>query len=55
VIVFRELLDKLKSRRAERRRRKLEQAARERGAPDTRPPIVPQGSTLAPPINEDWK
>jgi hypothetical protein len=55
LIVVRELLDKLKSRRAERRRRKLERAAAERGAPDTRAPIVPQGSTLAPPISDDWK
>jgi hypothetical protein len=54
-MALRELLGKLKARREERRRQKLERAAASRGAPDTRPPIVPQGSTQAPPISEDWK
>jgi hypothetical protein len=52
---LRGLVEKVKSARRERRQRKLERAAAERGAPDTRPPIVPQGSTLTPPISDDWK
>jgi hypothetical protein len=52
---LRGLLDKLKARQHERRRQKLERAAANGGAPDTRPPIVPQDSTLAPPISDDWK
>jgi hypothetical protein len=51
---LRGLLDRLSTRRAERRKRMLEDAAR-RGAPDTRPPIVPQGSTQAPAVSDDWK
>jgi hypothetical protein len=54
-MALRDLRDKLKARREERRRRRLERAAANRGAPDTRPPIVPHGSTQAPPISEDWK
>jgi hypothetical protein len=54
-MALRDPLGKLKARRAERRRQKLERAAANRGAPDVRPPIVPHGSTQAPPISEDWK
>jgi hypothetical protein len=46
---------KLKASRDRRRQQKLERAAAQRGAADTRPPVVPQGSTLAPPISDDWK
>jgi hypothetical protein len=46
---------KVKASRDRRRQRKLERAVAQSGAPDTRPPVVPQGSTLAPPVSDDWK
>jgi hypothetical protein len=51
---LRDLVERLRERRTRQRERRLEDAARRRGA-DTRPPIVPHGSTLAPPISDDWK
>jgi len=52
---LRGLVEKVKNARRERRQRKLERAAASRGGPDTRPPVVPRGSTLAPPVSDDWK
>jgi hypothetical protein len=52
---LRGLVERVKSARRERPQRKLERAAASRGAQDTRPPIVPQGSSLAPPVSDDWK
>jgi hypothetical protein len=49
------LVEKLRKSREARRIRKLERAAANRGAPDARPPIVPQDSSLTPPINENWR
>jgi hypothetical protein len=51
---LRDLLERFRTRRTQRRERRLEDAAGRRGA-DTRPPIVPHGSTQAPPISDDWK
>ena len=51
---LRQILERLRAGRIQRRTRRLEEAARRRG-PDTRPPIVPHGSTHAPPISDDWK
>ena len=51
---LRDLLERFRARRAARREHRLEDAARRRGV-DTRPPIVPHGSTQAPPISDDWK
>jgi hypothetical protein len=49
------LIEKVRKSREARRVRKLERAAASRGAPDTRPPVVPQDSSLTPPINENWR
>jgi hypothetical protein len=52
---IRGLIEKVRKSRGRRRLRKLERAAANRGEVDTRPPIVPQGSTLTPPVSDDWK
>jgi hypothetical protein len=49
------LIEKVRRSREARRVRKLERAVARRGEVDTRPPIVPQGSTLTPPVSDDWK
>jgi hypothetical protein len=51
----RDVLEKVRKARRARLQRKLERAAANRGAPDTRPPIVPQDSSLTPPVNENWR
>jgi hypothetical protein len=49
------LIERVRKSREARRLRKLERAAANRGAPDTRPPVVPQDSSLTPPIDENWR
>ena len=52
---LRRLVERFKKARRARLQRRLERAVASRGVQDTRPPIVPQNSTLAPPISDDWK
>jgi hypothetical protein len=52
---LRSLVDRVRKSRQARRQKKLERAAADRGALDARPPIVPQDSSLTPPINENWR
>jgi hypothetical protein len=49
------LVEKIRASRRARLQRKVERAAANRGAHDTRPPVVPQDSSLTPPINENWR
>jgi hypothetical protein len=54
-VSVRGLVEKVRAARRARLRRKLERAAANRGAQDTRPPVVPQDSSLTPPINQNWR